>query len=219
VQAGRRFNDTKRLWLRYTARETFLCQIRLPGGEDIYAKTAELGGKMTKRVTPRTSVRSGNRRPGRTARQYFRERQTALWSLPVLLLLSGCGGAESECDSLDTRNSVVKIVSGDNNNALVNYAAKNSSVVEARVNKASTEAEKLAIWETARQGAAYKLGEAISTSLKSKDRRAVTCSGLLSATVEDATAQKQVDFKVEQTPDGNVSVSVSPFQFKAEPAD
>jgi hypothetical protein len=147
---------------------------------------------------------------------YFRERQTVLWSLPVLLLLSGCGGAESECDSLDTRNSVVKIVSGDSNNALVNYAAKNSSVVEARANKASTESEKLAIWETARQGAAYKLGE---TNLKSKDRRAVTCSGLLSATVEDATAQKQVDFKVEQTPDGNVSVSVSPFQFNAEPTD
>jgi hypothetical protein len=50
-------------------------------------------------------------------------------------------------------------------------------------------------------------------------RRAVSCSGLLSATVEDATAQKQVDFKVEQTPDGNVSVSVSAFQFKAEPTD
>jgi hypothetical protein len=96
-----------------------------------------------------------------------------------LLLLSGCGGAESECGSLDTRNSVVKIVSGDNNNALVNYAAKNSSVVEARVDMASTEAEKLAIWETARQGAAYKLGEATSTNLKSKDRRAVTCSGFI----------------------------------------
>ena len=67
--AGRRFNDRKRLWLRYTARETFLCQIRLPGGEDIYAKTAELGGKLSKRGTPRTKVRSGNRRPGRTARQ------------------------------------------------------------------------------------------------------------------------------------------------------
>jgi hypothetical protein len=139
---------------------------------------------------------------------YFRERQTVVWSLPVLLLLSGCGGAESECDSLDTRNSVVKIVSGDSNNALVNYAAKNSSVVEARVNKASTEAEKLT-----RQGAAYKLGEEISSNSKSKDGRAVTCSGFLSATVEDATAHKQVDFKVEQTPDGNVSVSVSPFQF------
>jgi len=150
---------------------------------------------------------------------YFRERQTVVWSLPVLLLLSGCGGAEPECDSLDTRNLVVKIVSGDSNNALVNYAAKNSSVVEARVNKASTEAEKLTIWETARQGASYKLGEEISTNSKSKDGRAATCSGSLSATVEDATAQKQVDFKVKQTPDGNVSVSVSPFQFKAEPTD
>ena len=151
--------------------------------------------------------------------RYFRERQTVFCGLPVLLLLSGCGGAESECDSLDTRNSVVMTVSGDSNNALVNYAAKNSSVVEARVNKASTEAEKLAIWETARQGAAYNLGEAASTNSKSKDGRAVTCSALLSATVEDATAQKQVDFKVEQTPNGNVSVSVSPFQFRAEPTD
>jgi hypothetical protein len=103
-------------------------------------------------------------------------------------------GPEPECDSLDTRNSVVKIVSGDSNNALVNYAAKNSSAVEARVNNASTEAEKLAIWETARQGASYRLGDAISTNSKSKDKRAVTCSGSLSATVEDATAQKKVDF-------------------------
>ena len=70
-----------------------------------------------------------------------RTRTSALRSLglPVLLLLSGCGGAEPECDFLDTRNSVVKIVSGDSNNALVNYAAKNSSAVEARVNNASTE--------------------------------------------------------------------------------
>ena len=145
--------------------------------------------------------------------KYLQERQTVLWSLPVLLLLSGCAGAEPECDSLDTRNSVVEIVSGDSNNALVNYAAKNSSVVEARANNASTEAEKLAILEKARQGGSYRLGDAISTNSKSKDRRAVSCSGLLSATVEDATAQKQVDFKVEQTPDGNVFVSVSPFQF------
>jgi len=161
-----------------------------------------------------------NRRLCRTLRdnrehsmKYFRERQTVLWGLPVLLLLSVCGGAGPECDSLDTRNSVVEIVSGDSNNALVNYAAKNSSVVGARVNNASTEAEKLAIWEKARQGGSYRLGDAISTISKSKDNRAVTCSGLLSATVEDATAQKQVDFKVEQTPDGKVSVSVNPFQF------
>lgn len=145
--------------------------------------------------------------------KHFRERQTALWSLPVLLLLGGCDGATPECDSSDTRNSVVKIVSDDSNNALVAYAAKHSSVVEARANNAGTDAEKSAIWEKARQGASYTLADAISTNSKSKDKRILTCSGLLSATVEDTTAQKQVDFKVEQAPDGKVSVSVSPFQF------
>jgi hypothetical protein len=108
---------------------------------------------------------------------------------------------------------VIKIVSDDSNNALVNYAAKHSKAVQARVDNASTESEKSAIWEKARQDASYSLGDAISMNSKSKDKRAVTCSGLLSATVEDTTAQKQVDFKVEQTPDGKLSVSVSAFQF------
>jgi hypothetical protein len=145
--------------------------------------------------------------------KYFWEREAILWSLSVLLFLSGCGGAELECDSSDTRNSVLKIVSDDSNNALVNYAARYSSAVQVRINNASTESEKLAIWEKARQSASYSLGDAISTNSKSKDKRAVTCSGLLSATVEGTTAQKQVDFKVEQMPDGKVSVSVSPFRF------
>jgi hypothetical protein len=145
--------------------------------------------------------------------KHFREQQTVLWSLPALLLLSGCGGAGPDCDSSDARKSLVRIVSGDSNNALVNYAAKNSSVVEAMVNHVNTEAEKSAIWEKARQGASYRLDDTISTNSRSKDKRAVTCSGLLYATVEDATAQKQVDFKVEQTPDGKVSVSVNPFRF------
>ena len=185
----------------------------------IYAKAAELSGSSPKEAlsglasAPVIEDLVGQRDSREHSIKYFRERPTVLWSLPVLLLLSSCGGAEPECDSPDTRDSVVKIVSGNSNNALVNYAAKNSSVVEARVNKASTEAERLAILETARQGASYRLGDAISTNSRNKDRRAVTCSGLLSATVEDATAQKQIDFKVEQTPDGNVSVSVSPFQF------
>ena len=38
----------------------------------------------------------------------FREQEALLECLSVLLLLSGCGGAEPECGSLDTRNSVVK---------------------------------------------------------------------------------------------------------------
>ncbi|MCP1845177.1 hypothetical protein ACVIHI_001902 [Bradyrhizobium sp. USDA 4524] len=85
-------------------------------------------------------------------------------------------------------------------------------MVEARVNNASKEAEKLAILEMARQGASYGLG-AISTNSESKDKRSVTCTGLLYVTVEDVTAQKEVDFKVEETADGKMSISVSPFQF------
>lgn len=145
--------------------------------------------------------------------RYLWERQTVLWSLPVLLFLSGCGGAEPECASLDARNSVVKMVANDTHNALVDYAAKNSSTVEARVNGASTETQKLAILEQARQGASYSLDPTIITNSKSRDKRVATCSGLLYATVEDATAEKQVDFTVEQGPDGKLSVSVNPFRF------
>lgn len=142
---------------------------------------------------------------------YFRKRRTTLWSLPVLLLLGGCGQAGPECDTPDTRNSVLKTVSDDSNNALVDYAARNSSAVEARVNHASTEAEKSAIWDKARQRASYRLDNTII--MNSRSKRAAACSALLYATVEDVTAEKQVDFKVEQAPDGNVSVSVTPFQF------
>lgn len=44
--------------------------------------------------------------------------------VPVLLLLSGCGGADPDCNSADTRDSVIKTVSGDSNNALVDYTVK-----------------------------------------------------------------------------------------------
>ncbi len=130
-----------------------------------------------------------------------------------MLALSGCDGAGLECDSPDTRHSVVEIVSGDSNNALVNYAARNSSAVEAMMKNANTESEKSAVLEKARQGASYRLDDAIVTNSRSRDKRAVSCSGLLYATVGDATAQKQVDFRVEQTLDGKLSVSVNPFQF------
>jgi hypothetical protein len=133
--------------------------------------------------------------------------------LAVLLLLSCCSGATPECDSLDTRSAVLTIVSDDGNNALVNYAVKNSGAVAAMVSNAHTEAEKLAILEKARQGAAYRLEDPISTNSRSNAERAATCTGLLSVTVEDVTAQKEVDFKVEQAADGKISVSVSPFQF------
>ena len=137
----------------------------------------------------------------------------ALWWLPVLLLSNGCGGIEPECDSLDTHNSVVKIISDDSHNALVDYAVKNSSSVAAMVSNTTTEAEKLAIWEKARRGAVYRLDDAILTNSRNRATRAVTCSGLLYVTVGDTIAEKQVDFKVEQTTDGKMSVSVDPFLF------
>jgi hypothetical protein len=146
--------------------------------------------------------------------RYLWERQPVILSLPVLLLLSACGGTEPDCNSSDARISVNKTVSGNSNNALVDYAVKKSDAVKTKVEAASTEADKSSILEKARQSAVYRLSEAITTNSKSKDKRAVTCSGTMFTTVEGATVQKQVDFKVEQSPDGKLSVSVSPFQFE-----
>src|SRR5260370_19984318 len=128
-------------------------------------------------------------------------------------LLSNFGDAGPECGSLDTRNSVVKIVSDDKNNALVNYAAKNSSSVAAMMGGTKSEAEKLGIWEKARQGAIYRLDDTILMNSRNRAAQEVTCSGLLYVTVADATAQKEVEFKVKQTADGKIVVSVDPFLF------
>jgi hypothetical protein len=136
-----------------------------------------------------------------------------LWCFSFLLLLNGCEGEESECDSLEARNSVVRIISSDSNNALVSYAAKNSSSVAAMVSSTNTEADKLAILEKARRDALYRLDDRVVTNSKNRAARAVTCSGLLYVTVGDTTAQKQVDFKIQRTTDGKTSVSVDPFLF------
>src|SRR3984957_10507938 len=144
----------------------------------------------------------------------FRKQQPlVLWWFSVLLLLNGCGGPEPECDSLDTLNSAVKIISDNSNNALVNYAVNNSSSVAAMVRHTNTEAEKLAIWEKARQGAVYRLDDTILTNSRNRATREVTCVGLLYVTVADVTAQKEVEFKVKQTADGKIVVSVNPFLF------
>jgi hypothetical protein len=95
----------------------------------------------------------------------------------------------------------------------VNYAVKNSSSVAAMVDTKS-EAEKLGIWEKARQGAVYRLDDTILMNSRNRAAREVTCSGLLYVTVaDDATAQKEVEFKVKQTADGKIIVSVNPFLF------
>ena len=142
-----------------------------------------------------------------------KEQPLVFWCFSASLLLSSCGGAGPECGSLDARNSVVKIVSDDNNNKLVNYAVKNSSSVAAMVGDTKSEAEKLGIWEKARQGAVYRLDDTILMNSRNRAAQEVTCIGLLYVTVADATAQKEVEFKVKQTADGKIIVSVNPFLF------
>ena len=143
---------------------------------------------------------------------FRKEQSLVLGCFSAFLLLSGCGGTEPECDSLDTRNSVVKIISDDNNNALVNYAIRNSSLVAAMVSDKS-ETEKSEIWEKARQAAIYRLDDTILMNSRNRAAQEVTCSGLLSVTVADVIAQKEVEFKVKQTADGKSIVSVNPFLF------
>jgi hypothetical protein len=143
---------------------------------------------------------------------FRKEQSLILWCFTASLLLSGCGDAGPECGSLDIRNSVVKIVSDDSNNALVNYAVKNSSSVAAIVGTKS-EAEKLEIWEKARQGAVYRLDDTTLMNSRNRAAQEVTCSGLLYVTVADVTAQKEVEFKVKRTADGKIIVSVNPFLF------
>jgi len=53
---------------------------------------------------------------GITMKLRRRKRPSALWLFTVLLLLSGCAEEESECASLEAKNSVVKIISNDSNN-------------------------------------------------------------------------------------------------------
>jgi len=142
----------------------------------------------------------------------FRKQQPSiLWCFPVLLALSGCGEAGPECGSPDARNSVIKIVADNRNNPLVNFAVDNSDSIEALLKDAKADAEKSAIKEKAKQDAIYSLDDTIVAN--SRTARAASCTGLMSVRVGDTTAQKEVEFRVEQAPDGKTSVLVTPFQF------
>lgn len=47
----------------------------------------------------------------------------------------------------------------------------------------------------------------------SHDKRTLACSGSMSVAVGDAKASKTINFTVQQSSDGKISVSVAPFQF------
>jgi hypothetical protein len=136
---------------------------------------------------------------------------SVLWCLPALLLLSGCGETGPECGSADARNFVVRTVADNRNNPLLDFAAKNSDSVDEKVSHANSEAEKSTILEQAKQDATYSLDDTIV--MNSRTARAASCTGLMSVKVGDTVAQKEVEFKVEQTADGKISVSVNPFLF------
>ena len=93
------------------------------------------------------------------------------------------------------------------NNALVEYAAKNPSM--AKSSDASSEAEK------SKRQPLYLLGEKIVTTSASENenKRTLKCSGSMSVTVGDTKASKEINFTVQQSSDGKITVSVAPFQF------
>jgi hypothetical protein len=140
-----------------------------------------------------------------------RKSPSVLWCFPVLLLLSGCGETGPECGSVDARNAVIKSVADDSNNRLVNFAVENSDAVAELLKNARADAEKSAIREKAKQDAVYSLDDTIVSN--SRTARAASCTGLLYVKVSDTTAQKAVEYSVEQTADGKISVSVKPFVF------
>ena len=114
------------------------------------------------------------------------------------MILSGCSGsARPECDSIETRSAVLQIVSDDHRNPLVDYAAKNSTAKPSLENTRPL----------------YLLGQRIVTTSTSQDKRTLRCSGAISVSVGNIKASKEVDFTVQQSSDGKISVSVDPFQF------
>lgn len=135
---------------------------------------------------------------------YFTNRSLLCWSLPFLVVSSGCIAAP-ECDSIETRMAVLQFVSGDGNNPLVAYAANNSTPGKASATaKSQTSKTKTPL---------YQLGQRMVTTSTSEDKLTVKCSGGISAAVGDIKATKEVTFTAQQSSDGTISVSVDPFQF------
>ena len=123
--------------------------------------------------------------------------RSALWTLPILLLLTGCGDAEPECDTIETRQAVLQAVSADQNNPLGAFAERDSTM------KAALKDSK----------PLYQLGQKIVTTAAKDGKKTLQCSGGISVSVGDTKATKEIEFSVQRSSDGNISVAVVPFQF------
>jgi hypothetical protein len=135
---------------------------------------------------------------------YFRKLPIVLGSFLLPIFLGGCD-AKPECDSFETRNAVLQAVTEDHNNPLVKYAAKNSNIPK------SSDADSPA--EKAKERPLYLLGDKMVTESASADKRTLKCTGSISATVGDTKASKEINFTVQKSSDGKISVSIVPFQF------
>jgi hypothetical protein len=142
--------------------------------------------------------------------RHIRKRSLSFLVIPFLLLLSGCD-AKPECDSIETRGAVLNIVSNDGGNALVVYAARNSSASEGEVTNSSAEERKSLASDSTKP--LYLLDQKIVTTSTSNDKRTLQCSGGISVALGDLKATKEVNFTVQKSSDGKISVSVAPFQF------
>src|ERR1700745_3968533 len=141
---------------------------------------------------------------------HFRKRSLILLGFPFLVFLSGCS-AKPECDSIETRNAVLQTISDDHDNPLVAYASRNSTANNDHSGNPSSDAAKPANSESAKP--LYLLGERMVTTSASDDKRQLQCSGAISVSVGDLKATKEVNFTVQQSSGGKVSVSVAPFKF------
>jgi hypothetical protein len=94
---------------------------------------------------------------------YFRKPPVVLFSFLFPIVLGGCD-AKPECDSFETRNAVLQAVSDDHNDALGEYAAKNSTTAS----DAGSEAEK------SRRQPFYVLGEKMVTTSISNNKRTLS---------------------------------------------
>jgi hypothetical protein len=142
--------------------------------------------------------------------RHIRKRSLLFFVIPFLMLLSGCD-AKPECDSIETRNAVLNIVSNDGGNALVAYAARNSSANKGEATNSSAEESKSVAPDGTKP--LYLLGQKIVTTSTSNDKRTLQCSGGLSVALGDLKATKEINFTVQKSSDGKISVSVAPFQF------
>jgi hypothetical protein len=134
---------------------------------------------------------------------YFRKLPMVFWSFLLPIFLGGCD-AKPECDSFEARNAVLQAVTDDHNNPLVKYAAKNSNIPKSRDADSPAEKSKEPL---------YLLGDKMVTESASADKRTLKCTGSISATVGDTKASKEINFTVQKSSDGKISVSIVPFQF------